>query len=46
MVATEIIAADFSNHGDWLATVEMWDDKMMSPEIRLKFWQFLEKTQQ
>ena len=38
MAVTEIIAADFSSHGDWLSTVEMWDDKVMSPEMRLKFW--------
>jgi hypothetical protein len=35
MAVTEIIAADFSSHGDWLSTVEMWDDKVMSPEMRL-----------
>lgn len=45
MAVTEIIAADFSSHGDWLSTVEMWDDKIMSPEMRLKFWKFKEETQ-
>ena len=45
MAVTEIIAAEFSSHGDWLSTVEMWDDKVMSPEMRLKFWKFKEETQ-
>jgi hypothetical protein len=45
MAVTEIIAADFSSHGDWLSTVEIWDDKVMSPEMRLKFWKFKEETQ-
>jgi hypothetical protein len=31
--------------GDWLSTVEIWDDKVMSPEMRLKFWKFKEETQ-
>jgi hypothetical protein len=30
MAVTEIIAADFSSHGDWLSTVEMWDDKVIN----------------
>lgn len=44
LTVTEVMAADFSCHGDWLATVELWDDHVMSPELRLKFWQFREET--
>ncbi|CAC5376728.1 NAN1 [Mytilus coruscus] len=45
LTVTEVMAADFSCQGDWLATVELWDDHIMSPELRLKFWQFREETQ-
>ncbi|KAL3831907.1 hypothetical protein ACJMK2_023601 [Sinanodonta woodiana] len=42
---TEVVCADFDSSGCWLATVEYWDDGVMTPEIRLKFWEFSEQSQ-
>jgi NET1-associated nuclear protein 1 (U3 small nucleolar RNA-associated protein 17) len=37
---TEVIQASFDSNGEWLATIEYWNDGVMTPEMRLKFWQF------
>ncbi|XP_053374585.1 WD repeat-containing protein 75-like [Mercenaria mercenaria] len=42
---TEVIQADFDSNGEWLATVEYWNDGVMTPEMRLKFWHFNEEKQ-
>lgn len=41
--STEITHAAFSMN--WLATVETWNDRVSTPESRLKFWKFLEDKQ-
>ena len=45
LCVTEVTGAAFDSGGTWLATAEYWNDGIMSPEIRLKFWQFNEKKQ-
>ena len=45
LCVTEVTGAAFDSGGTWLATAEYWNDGVMSPEIRLKFWQFNEKKQ-
>ncbi|KAJ8313937.1 hypothetical protein KUTeg_008498 [Tegillarca granosa] len=42
---TEVTNAAFDNRGEWLATFEHLDDEVMSPELRLKFWLFNDKSQ-
>ena len=44
-VLTEVEEIAFSDNGMWLATVERRDDKETTPEIRLKFWIYLQKSQ-
>lgn len=41
--STEITHAAFSMN--WLATVETWNDRVSTPESRLKFWKFLDDKQ-
>lgn len=43
---TEVTNAAFSSHGDWLATVDMWDDGVMTPDIQLKFWKYQSESQE
>ncbi|XP_062598774.1 WD repeat-containing protein 75-like [Saccostrea cucullata] len=43
---TEVTNAAFSSHGEWLATVDMWDDGVMTPDIQLKFWMYQEESQE
>lgn len=35
---TEVEQAAFDDKGSWLLTFERWDDGVMTPEYRLKFW--------
>ncbi|XP_069110726.1 WD repeat-containing protein 75-like isoform X1 [Argopecten irradians] len=42
---TEVVKAEFNSTGSWLATVEYWDNKVMTPELRLKFWLYNSETQ-
>ncbi|KAK2151194.1 hypothetical protein LSH36_372g00017 [Paralvinella palmiformis] len=42
---TRIECVAFDSTGDWLATVERWDDGQMTPEIRLKFWIYIPEKQ-
>jgi hypothetical protein len=39
-IHTDIEHLAFSSNGNWLATVERRDDKLTTPEIKLKFWSF------
>lgn len=41
--STEVTHAAFSM--DWMATVESWNNKINSPESRIKFWHFLSDKQ-
>lgn len=41
--STQVTHAVFSM--SWMATVESWNDKINSPDSRLKFWRFLEDKQ-
>ncbi|XP_056006954.1 WD repeat-containing protein 75-like [Ostrea edulis] len=43
---TEVTNAAFSSQGEWLATVDVWDDGVMSPDIQLKFWMYQEESQE
>lgn len=45
LVITEVKNAAFDHHGNWLATVEHWDDGELTPEMRLKFWQYSSESQ-
>ena len=45
LVMTEVITADFSADGDWLATVDWRDDKETAVEQRLTFWMYDTKEQ-
>ena len=42
---TEVTCAAFHDDGRWLATVEYWNDGVITPEIRLKFWMFDDQKQ-
>ncbi|CAH1788228.1 unnamed protein product, partial [Owenia fusiformis] len=42
---TEIENAAFDSLGNWLATVERRDDRETTPEIRLKFYEYISKDQ-
>ncbi|XP_033761467.1 WD repeat-containing protein 75-like [Pecten maximus] len=42
---TEVVQAEFNSTGSWLATVEYWNNRVMTPEMRLKFWQYNTETQ-
>ncbi|OWF35767.1 WD repeat-containing protein 75-like [Mizuhopecten yessoensis] len=42
---TEVIQSEFNSTGDWLATVEYWNNGVMTPEMRLKFWKYNTETQ-
>ncbi|XP_064617903.1 WD repeat-containing protein 75-like [Liolophura sinensis] len=44
-VITDVRQASFDDKGEWLVSLEMWDDGVMTPEIRLKFWHFNESSQ-
>lgn len=41
--STQVTRVAFSMN--WMATVESWNDKVHSPDSRLKFWRFLETHQ-
>lgn len=41
--STEVTHVAFSMA--WMATVESWSDKINSPDLRLKFWRFVEDKQ-
>ncbi|XP_034952494.1 WD repeat-containing protein 75 [Chelonus insularis] len=45
IVNTEVTKIALNNDGSWMATVEERDDKISSPEIRLKYWKFDAKNQ-
>ncbi|WAQ94720.1 WDR75-like protein [Mya arenaria] len=45
LVVTEVTCAAFLDDGSWLATVEYWNDGVITPEITLKFWQFDQEKQ-
>lgn len=45
VTVTEVEQAAFDTHGEWLATFEHWDDGLMTPEYRLKFWCYNKKLQ-
>lgn len=38
--STEVTHSAFSNCGTWMATVECWNDRINSIDLRLKFWKF------
>ena len=44
LVLTEVERVAFSSDGMWLATFERRDDKVTTPEIRLKFWLYIQKS--
>ena len=44
-VVTEITSVAFSHNGQWIATFEVWDDGVFSPEMRLKFWMYSSEAQ-
>lgn len=39
-VVTEVSSVAVSHDGQWVATFETWDDRVFSPEMRLKFWKY------
>lgn len=41
--STQVTRVAFST--GWMATVESWNDKIHSPDSRLKFWKFLDNKQ-
>ncbi|XP_052259102.1 WD repeat-containing protein 75-like isoform X2 [Dreissena polymorpha] len=45
LVVTDVTCAAFDDTGTWLATVEYWNDDIITPEITLKFWFFDEEKQ-
>ena len=45
LAVTDVTGVAFDNSGTWMATAEYWNDDIMSPEIRLKFWQFDDEKQ-
>ncbi|XP_060080340.1 WD repeat-containing protein 75-like [Ylistrum balloti] len=45
LTVTEVIKAEFNSTGRWLVTVEYWNNGVMTPEMRLKFWQYNTETQ-
>lgn len=45
LFSTEITHVAFSACGNWMATVECWNDRVSSIDSRLKFWTFLEGKQ-
>ncbi|CAG2169774.1 unnamed protein product [Oppiella nova] len=38
VIPTEVTKAAVSDDGEWMSTLEVWDDLQTLPEIRLKFW--------
>ncbi|KAL4222402.1 WD repeat-containing protein 75 [Mactra antiquata] len=45
LTLTDVVQMAFNSNGNWLATLEYWNDGVMSPEMRLKFWSFSYKEQ-
>ncbi|GFR81903.1 WD repeat-containing protein 75-like [Elysia marginata] len=44
-VVTEVTSVAVSHDGQWVATFEVWDDRIFSPEMRLKFWMYNSEAQ-
>ena len=44
LIMTEVENVAFTSDGMWLATVERRDDKETTPELRLKFWLYTQKS--
>ncbi|XP_053201929.1 WD repeat-containing protein 75-like [Panonychus citri] len=42
IVNVDVVRFCISSNGDWISTLEYREDGIMMPEMRLKFWQFLD----
>lgn len=40
LVITDVENATFDESGDWLVTVERYDNRETAMEMRLKFWKY------
>ncbi|XP_011308970.1 WD repeat-containing protein 75 [Fopius arisanus] len=45
IVNTEVTRVSINQDGAWMATVEERDDRVSTPEVRLKFWRFNSQRQ-
>ncbi|XP_063972542.1 WD repeat-containing protein 75 [Diachasmimorpha longicaudata] len=45
IINTEVTRIAINQDGSWMATVEERDDRVASPEVRLKFWKFNSEKQ-
>nr|WNS50043.1 WD repeat-containing protein 75-like protein [Halisarca dujardinii] len=45
LVPTLVSFVQFSPSGDWMVTVESREDRMTTPELRMKFWKYSRENQ-